>query len=222
MVLHGRRVPGGADGELAGARVEHQVHRGGEALDPLLAQQVGVGRGQELRHPRAAHEPAEPAGQQQRPGPRPPAPCRRRRPRPPPGRRASPGRGAGAPVGAGRRAVGRTADSTKSPENPSPLAERWATSMRTPSGIRAGRAWARSRSRRSTSMAWPVLPWTPSTSRVRTKKAMSSPVRTMTTMTPGVMRLSRPAQHGRDRDARRRGRSRRAAGTAAAGSSPPA
>ena len=46
--LGGRRVAGGADLEVAGLQVDGDVDRGREPLDPVLAQEVLVGGGQEL------------------------------------------------------------------------------------------------------------------------------------------------------------------------------
>ena len=71
MELHGRRVSGGPHLVVARAQVERQMDRRGEALAPLLPQQVLVGRAQELVPRQRAEQSTEGTRQQAAPG------CRR-------------------------------------------------------------------------------------------------------------------------------------------------
>jgi hypothetical protein len=66
--LRDRRVPGRLHREAAVLQVQHQVHRGREALVPLLPVEVAVRGRQELLRPQGPQQPAERAGQQQRAG----------------------------------------------------------------------------------------------------------------------------------------------------------
>src|SRR5690606_37611903 len=68
VALSGRRMSGGAYLELAGLGVEGEVYGGREPLLPVLADQVVVGRGQELPRRQCAEQATERPGQLQRAG----------------------------------------------------------------------------------------------------------------------------------------------------------
>src|SRR6476659_4481666 len=68
--LDRRRVPGAADRVVAGGEVDRDMDRRGEALVPVLAEQVVVGGGEEPVRLLFAEQAAERAREEQRPGAR--------------------------------------------------------------------------------------------------------------------------------------------------------
>ena len=69
MELHGRRVSSRAHLVVPGTQIDRQMYRGGKALAPLLAQEVLVGRTEELILRQRAEQSTEGTRQQQRPSP---------------------------------------------------------------------------------------------------------------------------------------------------------
>ena len=148
------------DDVLPAAEVDDDMRDRGEPLLPLLTQEVAVGGGQELLVRDRAEQPTEGTGQQQ-------------------------GTGARVDALAGdvdERDLQRLPSSErvatrKSPENDAPPAERSTTSADQPSGSAGISPCARRRSRRSTSIESPRVPWTPSRPRLRANSSTIAAVR---------------------------------------------
>src|SRR5436190_21819704 len=124
------------------------MHGGDEALAGPAAAHVGVAGRQELLPGHRAEQPAERAGEQQRPGPR---------------VDALPGH----VTNATSSILPSLNDTTKSPPNEAPPAGLSTSDDPQPSPSSGSLPWARMRSRSSSSILSPRRPWTPSFSLVR-------------------------------------------------------